>query len=837
MSSNLTMQVVLQALDKATAPLRGISQSSAGLGKQLRETRNQLRELQAQQSNVQSFKQLKAATGESANAMAAQQQKVKELAAQMQAADAPTKTLTRQFNAATKEAARLKTQHQANQQQLQGVRTQLSQAGISTRNLSEGERTLRGRIAETNAALDNQKSRLESVAASQAKLAAAKEQYERTQQMASNMATTGAAGLAAGGGALYAGARFMQTGIDFDSSMSEVQALARLDKQSDAMEKLRAQARQLGADTMFSASEAAQGMGFLAMAGFDPESIMQTMPGMLDLAKAGNLDLARTADIASNILTGMQMDASEMGRAGDVLVGAFTRSNTSLEMMGETMKYVAPVAASVGQDIETVAAMAGKLGDAGIQGSQGGTALRSIINRLSSPPTAAMKALDQLGIKTKDAAGNMRFMPDILTELYAKTKHMGTADRAAALKAIAGGEAVSALQVLVGQAGSGELQEFIEQLREAAGESAEVAAVMADNITGDLAGLNSAYEDLKISVFTEQNDAMREMVQTFTDLMRAAGAWAKENPELIARLVKVAAVVAVLVAAGGALLITAAGIIGPLAALKYGLAVLAPVIKGVGVAMFTLGKAMLANPVFLAIALLAAGAYLLYRNWDAVVDFFASIWGGIKEAFSGGVAGVSSLIINWSPLGLFYKAFAGVMSWFGIELPGKFTEFGGMLVSGLINGIKGMASKAKEAVVGVGENVTGWFKDKLGIRSPSRVFMALGGDTMAGLSLGLRNNQQGPLKQVAGLGKQLAAAGAIAFAGPALAGGLQFDSRPPINSAAPVIVGSAGDNITINVHAAPGMDTAELARLVQMELQKHQMQQQVRRRSTFGDLD
>src|SRR3546814_15246707 len=108
------------------------------------------------------------------------------------------------------------------------------------------------------------------------------------------------------------------------------------------------------------------------------------MPGLLDMAKAGGNELAETADIASNILTGFGISADQMGRVGDVLVGAFTRSNTNLAMLGETMKYAAPIASSLGQDIETVAAMAGKLGDAGIQGGMGGTALRAILNRLSA---------------------------------------------------------------------------------------------------------------------------------------------------------------------------------------------------------------------------------------------------------------------------------------------------------------------------------------------------------------------------------------------------------------------------------------------------------------------
>ena len=857
MARNLQLQVVLSALDKATAPLRAITKSSSGLGAQLKQTRDQLKGLQSQQSNIQSFKALKDASEQSKQAMAAQQQKVKELSARMRENAVPTKAMTKEFQAAAREAHRLKQNHGANTQQLQSMRGKLNEAGISTKRLGDAERSLRGRISETNQSLTDQQNRLKRVTEQQKRLSAAKAQYERSTQLASSMTTAGAGAMAVGGATLYGGAKFMQTGMEFDTSMSKVQSLARLEIDSAEMQALRDQARKLGAETMFSATQAAQAQGFLAMAGFTPKAMLDAMPGMLDIAKAGDTDLGVTADISSNILTGMNLEASEMARVGDILVGTFTRSNTSLEMLGETMKYVAPVASSVGQDIETVAAMAGKLGDAGIQGSMGGTALRSIINRLSSPPAAAAKALDKLGISAKDAQGNMRGMPDILTELYAKTKMMGDADRAAALKEIAGSEAVSAMQVLVKQAGSGELQEFIATLRNAEGEAAQTARKMADNLTGDIDQFFSAFDDVKIEVFEGQNSALRDLAKSATEAMNAFGAWAKENPELLSTLIKGVAIIAAVIAVGGALMLTIGSILGPLAMMKYGLTVLGikggvliPVIKGIGSAMMVLGKALLANPIFIAIALLAVAAYMIYKNWAPIKEFFINLWGGvssylsgvwdnIKAAFSGGIGGIFALLVNWSPLGLFYKAmagvlsyfgvelpgtfsefgsgiisslldgfsaawsgiagfftdrfediktafggglggigelilnwsplglfyqvFAGVMDYFGIDLPGKFSEFGAMIMQGLVTGIKNAAGAVKDAVVGMGDSVGGWFKGKLGIKSPSRVFMQFGDDTAEGLALGIAANKDSPLKQVAGMAKQVAAAGAIAL--------------------------------------------------------------------------
>lgn len=889
MSRNLQLQVVLNAIDKATGPIKAIMNSSSGLGKQLKQTRDQLKGLNQQQRDIASYKAQKNAVAETAKKLTEAREKMRGMSAELKNMKVPSEQFQREFYKSSEAVKKLNEKHGEQRKALAGTVRQFKEAGISTKDLGGHEKNLTQSIEAANNKLKDQKNRLAEVTAHQKKLSAAKAQYERTTQLASNMTTAGAGALATGGGALYGGARLMQTGMEFDTSMSKVQSLARLEIDSEQMQALRAQARKLGAETMFSATEAAQGQGFLAMAGFTPQAILDAMPGMLDIAKAGDMDLARTADISSNILTGMNLEAADMGRVGDILVGTFTRSNTSLEMLGDTMKYVAPVGASVGQDIETVAAMAGKLGDAGIQGSMGGTALRSIINRLSSPPAAAAKALDKLGISAKDAQGNMRGMPDILTELYDKTKMMGDADRAAALKEIAGSEAVSAMQVLVKQAGSGELQKFITTLRQSEGEAAETARKMADNLTGDLDEFFSAFDDVKIEVFEGQNSALRDLAQYATAAMSSLGAWAKENPELVGSIVKVVAVLAALVAAGGALMVLIGSILGPLAMMKYGLTVLGiqggllvPVIKSIGTAMMVLGKAVLANPIFFAIAALAGAAYLIYQNWDDMVGGFKAlleafgtwwadktailaqdwdyltglisagwdslwggitgmlggIWGTITEAFNGGIGGITALLLDWSPLGIFWQIMQPVFDWFGLDLPAKFSEFGANIIGGLVDGIKNMAGAAKDAVMNVGDNVTGWFKDKLGIHSPSRVFAELGGHTIDGLAVGMQAQEDGPLKRIGELGKKLTAAAGLSI--PLLAGAaepLQFDNRPPLQAMGNQGAAGGGNNYTIQITVNGTADTTSLAAEVRKQIEAFEREKAVRQRSRFGDLD
>src|SRR5690606_33363463 len=221
----------------------------------------------------------------------------------------------------------------------------------------------------------------------------------------------------------------VRTAADFEQAMSRVGALVRATDEELAI--LSRTARDLGASTVFSASQAAEGMSYLAMAGFSVQEIVEAMPGLLNTAAAAQSGLGVTADIVSNILSGFQLEARETGRIADVLTATFTSSNTTLESLGDTMSYVAPVAASLGISLEEVAAMTGRLGDVGIQGQRAGTALRAIFTRLASPTGEAARLIQDLGIQMTDSSGNMLPMIDIIRQIEERTRNMGSAQRSA----------------------------------------------------------------------------------------------------------------------------------------------------------------------------------------------------------------------------------------------------------------------------------------------------------------------------------------------------------------------------------------------------------------------
>lgn len=653
MSRNLRLQVVLNAVDKLTRPFRSAQESNKRLAGAVRQSRDALKDLNRQAGQIDGFRKTKQQLTETQQAYQVATQRAAALAREMNASGNPTRQQAEALKRAQREAGQLKNRFEQLQRSTQQQRTALQANGISTTQLGQAQRRLNSDIARTTQQLQRQEQQLRRSAEQERRMAAAKGSYQKTMDVRNKMAGTGAAAMATGGAALYAGKKFMAPGYEFETGMSKVQALTRLDKNSEEYKALREQARQLGATTAFTANEVAQGQSFYAMAGFKPEQIQNAMKGTLSMSLAGDIDLATTADIGSNILTGFKLNSDEMNRVSDTLVATFTRSNTNLNMLGDTMKYVAPVASGLGVDLETAAVAAGKLGDAGIQGSMAGTSLRSILGRLAEPPKQAADALEELNIKTRDAKGNLRGLPEILADLDKKTKKMGTAQRAGYFKHIAGEEAFSALSVLTDQAGSGELQKMIAEVKAAKGEAQKVADTMTDNLDGDLKNLTSAWEDVGIQIFGGVDSPLRDIAKSITEIISKVGDWAKRNPELANTLTKIALALGVILAVGGAIVLMLAAMLGPIAMLKLSMSVLgikgagafgllAKGLKAVGMALFGVGKALLTNPLFLAAAVIAGLAYVIYKNWDTVAAFVKNMWAGTVRIFSSACDSISA---------------------------------------------------------------------------------------------------------------------------------------------------------------------------------------------------
>lgn len=625
-------------------------------------------------ADIASMVKLKQEIGENARAYAQARQKVAELGRQISATKNPSKELVAEFN--RQQAAMQKARSAIDRQRasLKQLESQNGLAGASLKQLIAREKEL-----AINA------ERVVKAQNAQARAAGAISKNNAT--ISSTAPYASGVGMALGAGL----AKSITIGAAFESDMAKVAAVSRAS--DEQLKQLTATARKLGAETQWSASEAAQGMQYLAMAGFKTNEIIETMPGMLNLASAGAIDLASASDIASNILTGFGLSASDMNRVGDVLTNTFTQSNTTLQGLGATMKYAAPVAKAMGVSIEQAAAMAGKLGDAGIQGEMAGTTLRSVLLRLSAPSEKAAVALDALGVKTTDANGKMKSFPAILKELNAAMSGMSESARANFTKTIFETEAMSGALVLMEQAGSGALDKFIGAVQDV-GSAESVASKQIDNLKGDVTILNSAMQEMALKIYDSVKPALRAFAQQATEIVTRIGAWAKENPGLVQKIVAVAGAVAAFTAAAfpmlaalktaqflfalikapilaaraaimavrmGWLLYTGATTAGTVATkgARAAQIAFAAAAKIMAAAQWALNAAMSANPIGLVIAgiaaLIAIGV-LLYRNWDTIREKVLDLWAAFSKTFPeaaglikkvfGSVFGVVKMQIN-----------------------------------------------------------------------------------------------------------------------------------------------------------------------------------------------
>ncbi|MFQ1903081.1 phage tail tape measure protein [Aeromonas veronii] len=694
--STLKLQILLGAVDKLTAPLKAVTGQSRITAKDLADTKAKMRDLEKQSGQIDGYRTLGKQIGATRAELTQAQQTAQRMARELAATSNPTKAMTRDLEKA-KGAVRDLTNKEREMVSRHGaMKTAMQQAGINTKQLSQHQRQLKTDLAATTAQLEQQRSKLAQVSAQQKRLAQVKANYDKTMNLRNSMAGHGAAGMATGAAGLYKINSIASVGLDFDAQMSKVQALTRLQKGSAELAMLRQQARDLGASTSFTAMDAAQAQGFLAMSGFNPKQIKAAMPDMLDLAKASGVGLDQTADIASNILSAFKMEAAQMGRVSDTLALTMTTSNVDLNMLAETMKYMGPIANKAGMSLEEAAAAAGLLGNIGIQGSNSGTALRAMLNRLAGPTSKADKLMKSLGVTTKDASGNMLNIVDIMAQVAKQTEKMGNADQLAAFKEIFGEEAASGMAELIGQAGAGGFAKYAAMIRQQSkGVAKEMAAVMGDNARGDLDNMTSAWEDLNIQLLETQNGPLRGLIQQVTSMTQAAGVWMRENPELTATITKVAAIIAVTAAVGGGLLLVLAGLLGPIAALKMGFGMmltmggpLLTVLKGLTMGFVKLGLAILTTPIgwiIAGIAAIAAAAYLIYKNWDQLGPWFKSTWERCKAA-----------------TGEFWDYLT--------TLPSRALNAGKAIIDGLIGGISAKWEELKAKVKSITDILPDWMK-------------------------------------------------------------------------------------------------------------------------------
>ncbi|MYL22529.1 phage tail tape measure protein [Halomonas alkaliantarctica] len=821
MAKDLNLSVTLSAINKATGPLKKIMQGSRGAGRAIRETRDQLRDLNGQQKKITAFRDMSRQSHATRRALMDKREELKQISEQLKSTEGPTRRLTQQQAKAQREADKLSQEYRQQRDQVRELSRNLPPAVQGTRGLTEHNEALARQIEATNRRLERQQDALKrlgqaDVSGKFRNMTGEVRRFTRNVTLAGGIAAGSIFGLANSTATL--GDDIAKTSAKIGIGAGELQELRYAAERSGlSTQKLDSSTERF----VKRLGEARQGGGAAAKAyeqlGLDASKLAELTPAQSLRVVAD--ELAKVENHSDRVA----LAAKFFGREGVAMINMLKDGSAGLNQYAQDARAVGYVLG------DEAPGQAETFKDALLDAQSGLTGMKNTLG------AELMPAVTEL---MREFSGWMRENRD-------------------QVKAFA--------------------REFGERLKDAVPVIIDLAQGVG-NFARTLAG----------------------MVTTAAEL---AGGF--DNLALILGGLFAAKMV-VSVVAFGASLIKAGAALGTLAGTLPGL------IGGIK----ALGLAFMATPlgwVIAGITAVAAGAIYLWRNWETIgpkfaalwdgikakagavwewlkglfdwspraalegawggiASWFGELWAGIKATFDGGIGNITRALIDWSPLGLLWRSISTALEALGVELPDKFSGLGGMLIDGIISGITGKLGELRDSITGAAGSAVGWFKDKLGINSPSKVFADLGGHTMDGYQQGLAKNEAGPLKEIDAFTKRMRQAGAglalgaATLAGPATAdvgvshtqrlelpdiprlgvdvgqpepGGLQFDNHPPMTAAS-----GGNTHITIgdiNVHAAPGMDEQALARLVGAEVQRAlaeaERDRRAKKRSAFYDTD
>lgn len=549
------------------------------------------------------------------------------------------------------------------------------------------------------------------------------------------------------------GAAAVKTATDFEAGMSEVKAIS--GATGSEFDALRDKAIEMGAKTKFSASDSADAFKYMAMAGWDASQMMDGIAGIMDLAAASGEDLATTSDIVTDALTAFGLQASDSAHFADVLAQASSKSNTNVGLMGETFKYVAPVAGALGYSIEDTAVAIGLMANSGIKGSQAGTALRSTITRLAKPVGEAKDAVEELGISITNADGTMKPLSQTMVELREKFAGLTEEQKAQYAAMLAGQEGMSGLLAIV-NASDEDFQKLTDEINNANGAAEDMASVMMDNTAGAVEQLKGALESAGILIGEKLTPYIRKLAEWITGLVEKFNSLSEEEQDQIVKfglilaaigpvlliLAKVISVVSTVVKAFKLFGTTMTTVKTSIDLVKAGYTGLATQMGGIPklVAGISTGFGGMLAPIAAVIAIVAVlvGAFVtLWKTNEEFRDNMVGIWNSIKESinnfFDGVVERINALGFDFENITEVIKTvwfalcdvlapvFEGAFNTIAIVLDGVFNQilsvmdiFIGLFTGNweqLWEGVKGVVSGIVETFANLGSNILGVIGD------------------------------------------------------------------------------------------------------------------------------
>ncbi|MFP0967817.1 phage tail tape measure protein [Acinetobacter baumannii] len=845
--SNLKLEVLFNAVDKLSGPIKTIVGGSKTLSDAFKKTSSELKALEAQQRKISGFRQLKEQSEKTTQAIEQNKETLKQLKTAMNIG-APTEQMVKDLARAEAAQKRLKAAQKNQGTEMTALVRELNQAGISVDNLADDESELKNKIHLTTMEINKQKESLE-------RHQKAQKQYEQMQGRMAKASDLAKKGLAIGAVGTAGMAYSLKQYEDAEDAamglrVSMMQANGQVSKEYAQINKL---ANGLGTKLPGTTADFQNMMAVLIQQGISAKAILGGVgeaAGYLGVQM--KMPFADAAEFAAKMQDATKTTEKDMLGLMDVIQRSYYLGVDSGNMLQGFAKISAGMKTIKAEGLEGAKAIAPLLvmaDQAAMAGESAGNAYSKIFKSMMDSK-GITKALKDSGtgiqMNFTDGKGEFGGLDKMFKQLE-KLKGLSTEARLPILSDMFGNDAetIQALNLLIDKGQTG-YNEVVAKMQKQAALQTRVNAQL-----GTLKNLRDAAGGTftsMLALFGEQLAPQFKMLITgFTNITENVTAWAQKNPVLANTIAKVVAGGVLLVGGISAIALGLVTILGPLAMLRMSLGVLGGgfgiitglfkmflmPIKILGTSLLWLGKIfltvsrfMMANPIILAITLIATAAFLIYKYWTPISGFFMGIWNTVKTAFNGGIKGVSALIINWSPIGLFYAAFAKVLSWFGVDLPAKFTGFGAMILTGLKNGIMSKIGEVKSALSGAVTGVIDKARNILGIHSPSRVFMGIGNYTMQGMALGISQNHNLPIRATQQATQNVVGAGTTAKVTPVT----------PIRAQRG---GSfiSNDTIQITIKAEHGQPVRETARALRAEMERLQQEERDARRRFLTDTE
>ncbi len=875
----LKLEVLFGSKDSLSPVLKLMIGNSKAASNALKRTSAEVKKLNDQQKQIDGYVKQKKATEESAKALKDMQDRIKTLRQQMNSN--PSAELTRDFEKAKAAAKRLKDSHQQNTQQLHQLRTEMNQSGLSTSNLSQHQSELRRRTDQATSELERQRRTLRN-------LNNVQQQHQRYSQNARTAGMTGMMMAGAGVGTLYA----MRKPIDESKRVDiEENRIASLGFGKQATEEAILYARAMktfGTSTLDNLTLVRDGVTAFG----DVHHAQWVAP---TLAKMKFANEAMYGD------HGVENEKKFMDMLKVIEMRNGLKSKESFTEQANIIQQVITATGGRVQAEEWLNVIkTGGIAAKGMDNKAFYYKMEPLVQEMGGfrVGTSMMSAYQNLyqGRTTQRAAANLDKFG--LIGDYSKVKHNKTGDLSyldiGAIKNAAlfkkdqfawmeqvlvpalnakgitkESDVIDAIGSIFSNRTASNLFAQMYMQRDQIHKNAKLneGAFNIDQLDKQAQGTTAGKE---LDAKAKLHDAYLQFGQTIlpiytqalimaSNAMQGFTGWMQQNPTLAKALGTGLLVIAAgLVAIGGLLLVFSPLILSMLSlrlmmvtlgvqgsALSFALrmlvmpfSLLKGAITGIGSALMWLARLAMAHPILALITAVAFGVYMIYQNWDTIGPYFQNLWAQIKTFFQSGIGNISATILNWSPMGLFYSAFATVLNWFGFELPTKFSVFGTNIIDGLINGIKAAFPKLKSTWNDVANYMPDWLKQRMIIRSPSRVMAGLGGHIIGGIGMGLTQafpELKNKYNQVLNLftnKSQSQVLDQIDIAAPVMS---KIQTAPNLTPSRQSSVAVAGDTYTIHIHAAPGQIVQDLERQIEQVVMRIQRDKLARVRTIMSD--